>query len=121
VLAACTSGPGPHNSYEPGAEAFEERLGDPALAQSLVLESIRTERRDDRLHVQFDLRNRLTTTLPIEWTIVWFDTGGFRIDGPIQWTPAVLGGEGRESIVRTAISPKAAAFKLEVRRPATNR
>ena len=104
---------------EEGEDEIEEEIGDPGLARELVMESVLTERRNDRLHVQFNLRNQRPTNLPLEWTIVWHDSRGFRIDTARHWTPVTLGGKGFETLSSTAPVPAATGFKLGVRRPST--
>jgi len=110
------------NTYvgDEGTEV-EETFGDPQLAKELVLESIKTERRDDRLFVQFNLRNTRSSNLAIEWAIEWFDASGFLIDTPHRWEPASMGGKGYKTITRTAPTPEAAEFRLGVRKPNTVR
>ena len=106
------------NTYA-GDESGEvtETIGDPTLARELVMESIRTERRDERLFVQFNLRNTKNNNLSFEWAILWFDTRGFALDTPRHWTPAALGGQGFETISRTAPTPEADGFRLGFRKP----
>ena len=99
----------------------EEILGDPQLAKELVMESILTERRDDRLFVQFNLRNTRSSNLSIEWAIEWFDASGFKIDTPRRWQPSSMGGKGYQTITQPAPTPAASAFKLGVRKPNTVR
>lgn len=98
-----------------------ETFGDRGLAKDLVMEDIRTERRDGRLHVQFNLRNTRSSNLAIEWAIAWFDGSGFRIDVPEHWTPAAIGGKGYETVTRTAPTPEASSFRLGFRKPNTVR
>lgn len=98
-----------------------ETFGDRGLAKDLVMEDIRTERRDGRLLVQFNLRNTRSSNLAIEWAIAWFDGSGFRIDVPEHWTPAALGGKGYETVTRTAPTPEASSFRLGFRKPNTVR
>ena len=107
------------NTFMGHGEEVEEVVGDPSLARELQMERILTERRDDRLHVQFDLRNTRRSNLPIEWTMVWLDARGFQIETPRAWTPLVLGGNSFESIARTAPTPEARAFRMAFRRPST--
>ena len=108
------------NSYtsEDGAEV-EEDFGDPGLARDLLMEGVRTERRDGRLFVQFNLRNTRPSNLAIEWAIVWLDSGGFQVDTQQHWTPAAMGGSGFETVSATAPTPEATGFRLGLRRPNT--
>lgn len=110
------------NTYtgDDGTEV-EETFGDPKLAKELVMESILTERRDDRLFVQFNLRNTRSSNLEVEWALEWFDASGFRIDIPRNWRPAAMGGKGYQTITQTAPTPAATGFRLGVRKPNTVR
>lgn len=85
------------------------------------MESIKFERRDGKLFVQFNLRNTRSSNLAIEWAIEWFDASGFKIDTPRRWQPAALGGKGFETITQTAPTPEASSFRLGVRKPNTVR
>ncbi len=100
---------------------IEEIVGDPGLQRDLVIENYRSERRDGRLHVQFDLRNMRSSNESFEWALEWFDASGFRIDATEHWTPIALGGKGSETIGQTAPTPDASSFKLHARRPNTVR
>jgi uncharacterized protein YcfL len=122
ALALASSCLGPRgtaeNAYAGGeGQEVEEIVGDPDLARDLAMESILTERRDGRLHVQFNLRNKRASRLPIEWRILWLDAAGFLIDSPGGWTPVVLGGKGFEPIARTAPTPEASGYRMMFRKP----
>ena len=89
------------------------------IRRSLVSSCLRRsgrDRREDRLHVQFNLKNKKTSDLAIEWAIEWFDSAGFRIDVPHNWKATKLVGQGFETIARTAPTPEAAGFRLGVRK-----
>lgn len=119
LLAACTMPPRgtPTNTYVGNqAGKQQEYLGDPDLAKKFVLLDIKTERRDGRLRVQFDLKNTTGTDLPIEWSIEWKDASGFRIDTNPHWRPTMVAGKGFESIQDIAPVPEAAMFQLQIRR-----
>ena len=120
LLAACTSPPRgtPTNTYVGNqAGKQQEYLGDPELAKSFVLIGIKTERRDGRLRVQFDLRNTTGADLPIEWSIAWKDASGFNLDTNPHWRPTMVAGKGFESIQDVAPVPEADSFQLQIRRP----
>ena len=122
VPTACSSTGGTaQNTYVSEGEdgEVEEYLGDPGLARALVMESIRTTRKNGLLHVQFNLRSTKSSNLPIEWTIAWLDGEGLVLDTPRHWSPASLGGKGFETIARTAPIPEAVGYRLGVRRPNT--
>ena len=120
LLTACTMPPRgtPPNTYVGNhAGKQQEDLGDPDLAKKFVLLDIKTERRDGRLRVQFDLKNTTGADLPIEWSIEWKDASGFRIDTNPHWRPTMVAGKGFESIQDVAPVPEAAMFQLQIRRP----
>ena len=120
LLAACTMPPRgtPTNTYVGNqAGKQQEYLGDPDLARKFVLLDIKTERRDGRLRVQFDLKNTTGADLPIEWSIEWKDASGFRIDTNPHWRPTMVAGKGFESIQDVAPVPEAAMFQLQIRQP----
>lgn len=98
---------------------LEEQVGDPGLARDLAMESLRTRREDGRLQVTFDLRNKRASDLKFEWSIQWLDDQGFPVDGSHAWTTAYLRGKGTTTVSRTATSPKASGFRLNVSRPDT--
>ena len=107
------------NTYigkEDGAE-LESLEGDPRLANDLVLEDMRSERRDGRLFVQFNLKNTTNSNLAFEWTMEWFDTSGFKISTAEHWTPVAIGGQGYETITQTAPTPDANSYRLSFRKP----
>jgi hypothetical protein len=120
LLAACAGAPlGTATNTFAGDQAGiqQETLGDRDLAARFVLEGLKTEQRDGRLRVQFDLRNTTPGDLRIEWTIGWRDKNGFRISTSPYWHPTVVTGQGFEPIQALAPTPEAVAFQLLVRRP----
>ncbi len=120
LLAACTAPPRgtPTNTYVGNqAGKQQEYLGDPDLARMFVLLDIKTERRDGRLRVQFDLKNTSGADLPIEWSIAWKDASGFNVDTNPHWRPTMVAGKGFESIQDIAPVPEATSFQLQIRRP----
>jgi len=119
-LAGCM-GPArgtPQNTYAltEGHPEVEKSIADRDLENKFVLVGTRTERRDNRLHIQFELKNTTGADLAIEWEIEWRDAGGFVIDTARHWTPAVVGGGGVEPIQETAPVPEAIGFKLRIRK-----
>ncbi len=120
VLAGCTATPRgtPQNTYVglEGSPEIEESIGSPDLERKFVLVGTRTERRDDRLHVQFELKNTTSSDLAIEWSLEWRDASGFRLDTLRHWTPVVVGGNGVEPIQQTSPVPEAVGFKLHIRK-----
>ena len=107
------------NTYigKEGDGELESMKGDPRLMNDLVLEDYRSERRDGRLFVQFNLKNTTNSNLAFEWTMDWFDGSGFRIDTMEHWTPVAIGGMGYEIITQTAPTPEANSFQLGLRKP----
>jgi len=121
LLAGCASQPPrgtPTNTYE-GDEAGkrDEFIGDRDLAAKFVLVGIKTEPRDDRLRVQFDLKNTTSGDLAVEWAIEWKDRSGFRINTRPHWQPAMVSGQGFQTIQATAPTSEAAVFQLLLRKP----
>lgn len=98
-------------------DEVEEYFGDRRLAGQFELVGMITERRDDRLHVQFDLHNRTNSNLSVEWALEWRDAKGFRIDAPANWRPLQIGGRGYQTVSATAPVPAATEFQLGVRKP----
>jgi uncharacterized protein YcfL len=119
-LAGCASQP-PHgtatNTYEGDEARMDEFIGDRDLAAKFVLVGIKTEPRDGRLRVQFDLKNTTPADLAVEWAIEWKDKSGFRINTRPHWQPAMVSGQGFHTIQATAPTPEAAVFQLLLRRP----
>lgn len=120
LATACTSSPSrgkTQNTYsgEEGTSEIEATAANAQLHRDLEIQRIRSERRDGRLHVQFDLRNKRQGSQAIEWSIEWKDAAGFTIDDRSHWQPLVIGGGGYETISITATSPDAAAWRLQVR------
>lgn len=121
LLAACSTRPPlgtATNTYEGDQFAKgEEFIGDRDLAAKFVMVNIRSETRDDRLRVQFDLKNTTPGDLQVEWAIKWSDPSGFQIDTNPHWRPAMITGQGFHVIQAVAPTPDAKAWKLELRRP----
>lgn len=110
-----TSGYSAQNTYKGGEDApLEELRGDRSLAGKLEMEQVRSERRDGRLHVQFELRNKSTSNLAFGWMVEWFDDSGFLIDYPSHWTPVSMGGQAYKTISVTAPVPAASQWRLAV-------
>jgi len=125
LLAACASQP-PRgtatNTYE-GDQAGkrDEFIGDRDLAAKFVLVGIKTEPRDGRLRVQFDLKNTTPADLAVEWAIEWKDRSGFRVATNPHWQPAMVSGQGFQTIQAVAPTSDAAVFQLCLRKPTTVR
>lgn len=120
LASACTMPPRgtSTNTYTTDATGKEERfIGDRDLAAKFVLLGIKREQRDGRLRVQFDLKNTTPGDLAIEWAVQWKDANGFDIDSNPHWRPAMVSGQGFESIQLTAPTPEAAVFQLHFRKP----
>lgn len=120
LLAACGAPRGTSSNAvrgQEGSSELEEIDGSRGLRNDLEIVGYRSERRDGRLHVQFDLRNKRGSNLAFEWTMDWYDSSGFRIDTQEHWRPVAIGGKGFETIAVTAPTPEASSFKLEYRLP----
>ena len=117
--AAFPSRGNPQNSFvgSEHSDSVEEYFGDRRLARQFELVGLLTERRDDRLHVQFELHNRTNSNLSVEYALEWRDAKGFKIDSPANWRPMQVGGRGSKTISATAPVPAATEFQLGVRKP----
>jgi hypothetical protein len=120
VLGGCT-GPSrlsPENTYKSaeGQHGVDQSIGDRDLERKFVLLGTKTERRDGRLFVQFELKNTTGAEQRIEWTLDWLDSADFHIDSVRSWTPALVGGNGVIPIQATAPTLQAKGFKLRLRR-----
>jgi len=121
VLSSACLGPGlisPENTYKSseGQHGVDQSIGDRDLERKFVLLGTRTERRDGRLFVQFELKNTTGAEQRIEWCLDWLDASDFHIDSVRSWTPAVVGGNGVIPIQATAPTLQAKGFKLRIRR-----
>lgn len=126
ALAGSCLGPSrlsPENTYKSseGQHDVDQSIGDRDLERKFVLLATRTERRDGRLFVQFELKNTTGAEQRIEWCLDWLDASDFHIDSVRSWTPAVVGGNGVIPIQATAPTTQAKAFKLRLRRPSVIR
>ena len=120
VLACATQPPrGTATNTYAGDEAGkqEEFIGDRDLEAKFVMVNIRTETRDGRLRIQFDLKNTTPADLQVEWAIHWSDSSGFRIPTNANWRPTIVTGQGFTSVQAVAPTPEAKVWKLELRRP----
>jgi len=120
ALAACTSPPlgTATNTYSADqAGKRSELVGDRDLMAKFVLLDIKSEPRDGRLRIQFDLKNTTPADLPIEWAIEWRDRSGFTIDTNPHWRPVIVPGQGLQSIQATAPTSDAVVWSLQVRKP----
>ena len=102
-----------------GGEVEDTRKieGVSAISSSLEMVGVRSERRDGRLHVQFELHNTKGSNLAFEWSAEWFDDRGFKIDWPDHWTPVSIPGKGYEVIALTGPTPNASSWRLAVQKP----
>lgn len=121
LLGACASQPPlgtATNTYTADQAGKQEAfVGDRDLAAKFVLVGIKTEPRDGRLRVQFDLKNTTSADLAVEWAIEWKDRNGFRVDTSPHWKPAIVSGQGFQTIQATAPTTESAVFQLLLRKP----
>jgi uncharacterized protein YcfL len=121
LLPSCGTSPprGTATNTYVGTQAGKQAdyLGDRDLARQFVLLNTKTERKDERLRVQFDLKNTTSADLAIEWSVDWKDANGFRIDTNPHWRPLMVAGQGLQSIQAQAPVAEAAMFQLQVRKP----
>lgn len=118
LLAACAAQPGgPQNDYtgHEGAVGLEERIENDELSKHVELTNIRSERRSDRLVVQFELASSLPSTVKVEWMVRWFDPSGVLVDVPIHWEPVTIGPGGSLVQSMTAPTPHANTWRLSIR------
>lgn len=121
-VASCRSRGTSQDTYVGSERGDNEKIGGTSgVSDSLVMLGLISERRDDRLHVQFELHNKRGGNLAFEWSIEWFDESGFKIAFPTHWTPVTLGGKGYETIAVTGPVPEASSWRLGVRKPNTVR
>lgn len=124
VLSGCGAPRGGTTNTVRGTEGspdLQQLDGGRTLSKDLEIVRYRSERRDGRLHVQFDLQNKRGSNLAFEWQMEWFDSSDFKIDTQDHWTPIVIGGKGFETIAVTAPTPEASIFRLAYRLPDTVR
>ena len=120
LLAAtsCQSRGTSQDTYLGGEGAETKRIeGTSGISGSLEMVGVHSERRDGRLFVQFELHNKRGSNLAFEWSAEWFDDGGFKIDWPDHWTPAMITGKGFEVISLTGPTPNATSWRLNVQKP----
>ncbi|MEW6072265.1 MAG: YcfL family protein [Planctomycetota bacterium] len=116
--AACQSKGTSQDTYLPGEE-WQKIEGVSGISDDLEMQDIRSERRDDRLHVQFELHNTRGSNLAFEWNAVWFDDSGYKIDWPDHWRPVSIPGKGFEILHLVAPTPQATSWRLYVQKPNT--
>jgi len=117
LSAACVSSGGPQNTYtgREGEHELEVQRANKALADALKIVDVRSERRDERLLVQFQLRNDMPRQLEVEYMLEWFDAAGFVVAMPQHWEPLVIGASGSKTISASAPTPATSSWKLAVR------
>ena len=124
ALIACVSKPkGQAQNTYLGGEGLEMEavVGNRGLERDIKVLRPISERRDERLHVQFELHNRRTRDMSFEYAVSWFDASGFVIDHPWRWTPMTIVGQGFKNINITGPTPEASQWKLHVQKPNTVR
>ena len=121
MCCACASQPpaGTSTNTYTGDQAGKrtESVGDRDLAARFVMLNIRSETREGRMRVQFELKNTTPGDLAVEWAIRWSDSNGFLIDTSPHWTPAIVTGQGFHAIQAVAPAAEARVWQLELRRP----
>lgn len=120
LFAACTStGKGGPQTTVQGAEGMTMTELDSgiSLQQDLEILNYVSARKNDFLVVQFELHNKRDVQVNLEWSVVWTDEQGMRIDSNENWRPLSIGGRGFELIQATAPSTSARAWRLMVQKP----
>ncbi len=119
LCAACRTTPkGNQNTYT-GSEGSHEvgRMeGNQDLANRLEIVDPKSRRlEDNRLQVQFDLRNKRSSTTEFAWTVDWFDASGFQVaQGSRHYEPLSLGGGAWKTLTITAPTPEAVSWRLGI-------
>ena len=124
VSGACVSKPrGQAQNTYLGGEGLEMEtlVGNRGLEGDLKVLRPLSERRDGRLHVQFELHNRRTSDFSFEYAVTWLDASGFVIDTPWRWSPMTIAGQGYRTVSITGPTPEASQWKLHVQKPSSVR
>lgn len=117
---ACKSSGGVTNSYtfSEGAHESSVNIGSSTLARHVEVVEPRSVRVEDgRLLAQFDVMNRRSSQLRVEYKVEWFDAAGFEVETIENWTPVVIGGKGSETVTLSAPTPSVVRWRVQVRRP----
>ena len=118
-LAACNTPPrGTESSYEGSDGSLEVKAteGNRELAGALSILNPRSKRlEDDRMVVEFDVKNERSRHLEFAWSVDWFDASGFHVaDVSRRWEPVALAGNGQTTLTIIAPNPVASSWKLMV-------
>jgi len=118
ISTGCTSKGTSQDTYVGDEYGEIQKIeGVSAISSKLEITNVRSERRDGRLHVQFELHNTKGSNLAFEWSVDWFDDNGFRIDWPHNWTPASMTGKGYTTVSLTGPTLEASGWRLNVQKP----
>ena len=91
------------------------------LRSYFTIQEIRSQRRDGRLAIQFELKNKYRTTRTVEWQVEWFDASGFSVGRSDNWNRETIAGNGTKALSISALKPEAAGWSLHVRPPYNSR
>jgi len=91
------------------------------LRSYFTIREIRSQRRDGRLTIQFELHNKYRTTRSIEYQVEWFDDSGFSVGRSDNWNRETIAGNGSKALSITALTPAATGWSLHVRPPYNSR
>ncbi len=116
---ACRTTPkGNQNTYTGSEGSLEigRMEGNQDLASRLEIVDPKSRRlEDDRLQVQFDLRNKRSSTTEFAWTVDWFDASGFLVaQASRHYEPLSLGGGAWKTLTITAPTPEAVSWRLGI-------
>ena len=121
LLPACMSGKGgPQRTVEvsEGGPVMNELDSGMVLKRDLEIRnpiSNQTSKSPDEfLRCQFELHNKRSTAMKLEWKVDWFDGSGFRVETNEPWRPLTIGGYGYEIIQIVAPSLEAEVWRLRV-------
>lgn len=127
LLGACasvdTSSGAGENTWK-GNEAsdkFDVVEDNVQLRSYFTIREIRSQRRDGRLAIQFELVNKYRTTRTVEWQIEWFDASGFSVGRSDNWNRETIAGNGSKALSTTALKPEATGWAMHVRPPYNSR
>ena len=117
--AGCTApSGGPTNTYTGGpGQLTQEQIASQALQRDVEILVRNSVRRDGFLICQFDLHNKRSSDIQLEWSVDWFDRDGMQLQVQERWSPLKISGGGYETVQITGPTPSAERWRLAVRRP----
>ena len=122
ALGACTAPQrsGSANQMSGNVDgSIEEIIGNSRLSRNLAIQDPRSRRLEDgRLEVEFDLQNTTSSTVEFAWSVLWYDSDGFRVDdSTYHWQPETLGGNALRTLKLVSPTPNTDQWRLQVTSP----